>query len=213
MRRHHTPVPGGREPSPPAFRREPSAPPSLGLPRSRELSLPPRLPSTLAASDDSTPPRDGRFKELKGERTLLYKKLRELQKKIVSLFELMYNNNYYYYFNYNRRKNTRNWKDVMMEEVVAVEEPVEDVVMDGEEDEVEDVVEDEVEVVDGEYEVEEEDVVEVEVEDGENEVEDVVEVEVEDVVVVDGEEDVVEVKLEDKVEDMVVVDREEDKIT
>ena len=202
MRRHHTPVPGGWEHSPPAFRREPSAPPSLGLPRSRELSPPPRLPSTLAASDDPTPPQDGRFKELKGERTLLYKKLRELQKKIVSLFELMYNNNNYY-FNYNRRKNTRNWKDVMMEEVVAVEEPVEDVMMDGEEDEVEDVVEDELE----------EDVVEVEVEDGEDEVEDVVEVEVEDMVVVDGEEDVVEVKLEDKkenkVEDMVVVDRED----
>ena len=156
MRRHHTPVPGGREPSPPAFRREPSAPPSLGLPRSQELSRPPQLPSTLAASDHPTPPRDGRVKELKGERTLLYKKLRELQKKIVSLFELIYNNNNYYYFNYNRRKNTRNWKDVMMEEVAGVEEPVEDVVMDGEEDEVE------------------EDVVEVEVEDGEEEVEDMV---------------------------------------
>ena len=65
---------------------------------------------------------------------------------------------------------------------VAVEETVEDIVMDGEEDE-----------------AEEKDVVD------EVEVEDMVEVELEDVMVVDGE-DVVEIKLEDEVEDLVVVD-------
>ena len=78
MSRHHSPAPSGREHS---RRRDTSAPPALDLPSTTKRS--PHHP---------TPPLDGDRRvlspltELKGERTLLFRKLRELQKKIVSLF-------------------------------------------------------------------------------------------------------------------------------
>ena len=89
MRRHLTPTLGGRDLSPraPPFRREPSAPPAIGLPRPRlEHSPPPRRPARGEESGTYDPVP---LRELKGERSALYKKLRELQKKIVSLFEFV----------------------------------------------------------------------------------------------------------------------------
>ena len=86
MRTHLIPTLGVRDLSP--FRRGPLAPPTIGLPRPHlEHSPPPRCP---ARGEDSGTPHDPvPLRELKGERSVLYKKLRELQKKIVSLFEFV----------------------------------------------------------------------------------------------------------------------------
>ena len=101
-RRRLTPVPSAREPLSPRCR-EPSAP-ALTVPRAlRKLSPPPpqrpsptrRKPSPRPATltpHDPTPPRyrsPFTDRDLKEERSLLYKKLRELQKKIVNLLQFL----------------------------------------------------------------------------------------------------------------------------
>ena len=100
IRRHRTPILGDREPSPPR-RREPSAHLALTLyceplcwRPSREPSPPPHRPSpppgrrppplkTPPRDPAHSPPRDIPLMDLEDERTLLYKKLSKIEKKIV----------------------------------------------------------------------------------------------------------------------------------